>query len=270
MQVSMTVNGNKHSGDVEPRILLVDFLRDSLELTGTKVGCETSQCGSCTVLLDGASVKSCTLLAVQADGSDITTVEGMAQNGHLSPIQEGFWEKHGLQCGFCTPGMAVSVLDLLRQNPNPSEAEVRQWLEGNLCRCTGYQNVVRAVHYAAQKMKSSVHMVADTPAKTFYERQVEFLLKGDAEGLVDNNYHDDAMVVSHEFVVKGKEALKEHFRQYLKWVHIQEVKSTDKFTEADNTIFFEATVRSNFGIVHVFDVWVLNDGKIKYHFTGVK
>jgi aerobic carbon-monoxide dehydrogenase small subunit len=270
MQVSLTVNGSSHTADVEPRVLLAEVLRDSLGLTGTKIGCETSQCGSCTVLLNGTSVKSCSLLAVQAEGSEITTIEGIAENGHLNAVQEGFWEKHGLQCGFCTPGMVMSIVDLLRANPDPSEADVREWLQGNLCRCTGYQNVVNAVQYAARKMQSSVNLVADTPAKEIYQRQVDFMLKGDAEGLVDSNYHDDAMVVSHEFVVKGKDALKEHFRQYLKWVHIQEVKSTDHFTEADNTIFFEATVRSNFGIVRVFDVWVLNDGKIRYHFTGIK
>jgi carbon-monoxide dehydrogenase small subunit len=270
MQVSMTVNGQPRSADVEPRMLLVDFLRDTLDLTGTKIGCETSQCGSCTILLDGVSVKSCTVLAVQADGSTITTIEGIAQNGELNPLQEGFWEKHGLQCGFCTPGMVTSLVDLLQRNATPTEPDIRAWLEGNLCRCTGYHNVVQAVYYAIQKMKSPVHLVADTPGKQLYQRQVNYLLAGDADGMVDNNYHDDAIVVAHEFVVKGREALKAHFREYLKWVRIQEVKSTDKFTETDNTIFFEATVRSNHGVVKVFDIWVLNDGKIQYHFTGVR
>jgi len=138
---------------VEPRTLLVYYLRDQLNLTGTHVGCDTSQCGACTILMDGVSVKSCTVLAAQADGADITTIEGLAQDGNLHPLQEGFWEKHGLQCGFCTPGMIMSACDLLQRNPNPTEAEIRHGLEGNLCRCTGYQNIVKAVQYAAAKMR---------------------------------------------------------------------------------------------------------------------
>jgi aerobic carbon-monoxide dehydrogenase small subunit len=151
--ISVTVNGRTHKSDVEPRTLLVQYLRDQLNLTGTHVGCDTSQCGACTVLLDGVSVKSCTVLAVQADGSQITTIEGLATDGKLHALQEGFWEKHGLQCGFCTPGMIMSACDLLQQNPNPSEAEIRHGLEGNLCRCTGYHNIVKAVQYAAAKMR---------------------------------------------------------------------------------------------------------------------
>ncbi len=150
--VTMTVNGQRYSHDVEPRLLLVHYLRDVLGLTGTHVGCDTSQCGSCTVHLDGQAVKSCTILAVQADGANITTIEGLAPAGTLHPLQEGFWEKHGLQCGFCTPGMIMTAADLLARNPNPSEAEIRAGLEGNICRCTGYQNIVRAVQYAAEKM----------------------------------------------------------------------------------------------------------------------
>jgi carbon-monoxide dehydrogenase small subunit len=151
--ISVTVNGRTHKSDVEPRTLLVHYLRDQLNLTGTHVGCDTSQCGACTILMDGVSVKSCTVLAAQADGADITTIEGLAQNGNLHPLQEGFWEKHGLQCGFCTPGMIMSACDLLQHNPNPTEAEIRHGLEGNLCRCTGYQNIVKAVQYAAAKMR---------------------------------------------------------------------------------------------------------------------
>ena len=151
--VSITVNGVQHAHEVEPRLLLVHFLRETLGLTGTNVGCDTSQCGACTVLMDGHAVKACTLLALQADGSDITTVEGLAQNGNLHPIQAAFWEKHGLQCGFCTPGMMITAVDLLQHNPHPSEAEIRHALEGNLCRCTGYQNIVAAVQYAARLMK---------------------------------------------------------------------------------------------------------------------
>ncbi len=150
--ISITVNGVTRTHEVEPRLLLVHYLRDVLGLTGTNIGCDTSQCGACTVLLDGQAVKSCTVLAVQADGSNVLTIEGLAQNGQLHPLQEAFWEKHGLQCGFCTPGMIMTAYDLLQRNPRPSEAEIRHGLEGNLCRCTGYQNIVAAVQYAAERM----------------------------------------------------------------------------------------------------------------------
>ncbi|MDH3247755.1 MAG: (2Fe-2S)-binding protein [Acidimicrobiia bacterium] len=153
MQVSMTVNGSAVTADVEPRTLLVHFLREDLSLTGTHVGCETSYCGACTVVVDGRSTKSCTMLAVQAAGAEITTIEGLASDGDLHPIQEGFWERHGLQCGYCTPGMIMSAVGLLDENPNPSEGEIRHGLEGNLCRCTGYHNIVKAVEYAAAKMR---------------------------------------------------------------------------------------------------------------------
>jgi carbon-monoxide dehydrogenase small subunit len=153
MKVTITVNGAEHADEVEPRTLLVHYLRETLGLTGTNVGCDTSQCGSCTVLMDGQAVKSCTVLAAQADGSEITTIEGLAKNGTLHPVQQGFWEKHGLQCGFCTPGMIMTAVDLLQRNPNPTEAEIRHGLEGNICRCTGYQNIVKAVQYAAENMK---------------------------------------------------------------------------------------------------------------------
>ncbi len=153
MQVSMTVNGKAVTADVEPRTLLVHFIRESLSLTGTHVGCETSYCGACTVVVNGRSTKSCTMLAVQADGAEITTIEGLASNGDLHPIQEGFWERHGLQCGYCTPGMIMSAVGLLDENPSPSEDEIRHGLEGNLCRCTGYHNIVKAVEYAAAKMR---------------------------------------------------------------------------------------------------------------------
>jgi carbon-monoxide dehydrogenase small subunit len=151
--VTVTVNGRTHTGDVEPRTLLVHYLREHLNLTGTHIGCDTSQCGACVVLVDGKSVKSCTMLAVQANGAQVTTIEGLAQDGQLHPLQEGFWECHGLQCGFCTPGMIMAAYDLLQQNPSPSDDQVRHGLEGNLCRCTGYHNIVRAVQYAAAKMR---------------------------------------------------------------------------------------------------------------------
>jgi carbon-monoxide dehydrogenase small subunit len=152
--VRITVNGSTHRDEVEPRLLLVHYLRDTLRLTGTHVGCDTSQCGACTVLVDGVAVKSCTVLAVQADGSEVTTVEGLARNGVLHPLQQAFWDEHGLQCGFCTPGMMMSALDLLTQNPEPTEAEIRAGLEGNLCRCTGYHNIVNAVQRAAERMRA--------------------------------------------------------------------------------------------------------------------
>ena len=149
-QVAITVNGKVRKAQVEPRMLLVHFLREHLLLTGTHVGCDTSQCGACTVLVDGRSAKSCTMFAVQADGSEITTIEGLAKDGQLHPLQDGFWEEHGLQCGYCTPGMIMTANAFLDRNPNPTEAEIRHSLEGNLCRCTGYQNIVAAVLRAAE------------------------------------------------------------------------------------------------------------------------
>jgi carbon-monoxide dehydrogenase small subunit len=149
--VKVTVNGEARELEVEPRLLLVHFLRDHLGLTGTNVGCDTTNCGACTVLLNGESVKSCTVLAAQADGAEVTTIEGMARDGELHPLQEAFWNNHGLQCGFCTPGMIMAAADLLARNPNPSEEEVRHGLDGNLCRCTGYHNIVKAVLDAAGK-----------------------------------------------------------------------------------------------------------------------
>jgi len=151
-RVSIKVNGVEHSHQVEPRLLLVHFLRDVLGLTGTHIGCETSICGACTVMLDNTAVKSCTVLAVQADGADVTTIEGLAQGENLHPLQEAFWECHGLQCGFCTPGMILTAHQLLMRNPKPTESEIRHALDGNLCRCTGYQHIVDAVQLAAKKM----------------------------------------------------------------------------------------------------------------------
>jgi carbon-monoxide dehydrogenase small subunit len=154
VKISFSINGIKHDADVEPRLLLVHFIRDLAGLTGTHIGCETSICGACTVLLDGNPVKSCTLLAVQANGSEITTIEGLAKDGKLHPVQEGFWECHGLQCGFCTTGMIVAACGLLQENPDPTEDQIRHGLEGNICRCTGYQHIVEAVQYAATQLKT--------------------------------------------------------------------------------------------------------------------
>lgn len=165
IDVRVTVNGKEYESKVEPRLLLVHYLRDTLGLTGTHIGCETSLCGACTVLLGGKAVKSCTMLAAQADGAEITTIEGLAatwkSNGAngaaaLHPLQEGFWEKHGLQCGYCTPGMILTAASFLREHPSPSDAEIRAAINGNLCRCTGYQNIVDAIQYAAKKMEAKV------------------------------------------------------------------------------------------------------------------
>jgi len=152
-RLSMTINGKQVTKEVEPRTLLVQFLREHMGLTGTHVGCDTSQCGACVVHVNGTSVKSCTMLAVQADGAEVTTIEGLAQNGELHPMQAAFREHHGLQCGFCTPGMVMSAIDLLQENPDPSESEIREWLEGNICRCTGYHNIVKAIQAAASEMR---------------------------------------------------------------------------------------------------------------------
>ncbi len=153
MRITVSVNGTQRQAEVEPRLLLVHLLRDSFGLTGTHVGCDTSQCGACVVNFDGQTVKSCTVLAVQADGATVTTIEGMARDGKLHPVQEGFWAKHGLQCGFCTPGMILSAAALLEKNPDPSEDEIEHAIEGNLCRCTGYHNIVRSVQHAAELMR---------------------------------------------------------------------------------------------------------------------
>jgi aerobic carbon-monoxide dehydrogenase small subunit len=163
--ISVTINGEQHEADIESRLLLVHLIRETLGLTGTHIGCETTNCGACTVLLDGKAVKSCTIFAVQADGHQIMTVEGLAHGSQLHPIQEGFFEKHGLQCGFCTPGMMMTACALLEQNHNPSEEEIRWGISGNLCRCTGYVNIVEAIRYAAEKMHGTVETQADAPVE---------------------------------------------------------------------------------------------------------
>jgi carbon-monoxide dehydrogenase small subunit len=155
-KIKVTINGTEREAEVEPRLLLVHFIRDVLRLTGTHIGCDTTHCGACTVLVDGTPIKSCTMLAVQANGKKLSTVEGLEQNGNLHPVQEGFWQEHGLQCGYCTPGMQMTACALLQGNPNPSEDEIRVAISGNLCRCTGYMNIVKAIQYAANKMREGV------------------------------------------------------------------------------------------------------------------
>lgn len=157
--ISLSVNGQEHTREVDARTLLVHFIREDLDLTGTHIGCDTTNCGACTVILDGQAVKSCTLFAVQANGKEVETIEGVAQNGELHPLQEGFWEKHGLQCGYCTPGMIMSAKYLLAQNPNPTEGEIRQAISGNLCRCTGYNKIVEAIQYAGEKLNAQTEEV---------------------------------------------------------------------------------------------------------------
>jgi carbon-monoxide dehydrogenase small subunit len=154
VSITVTVNGQEQTLDIEPRLLLVHMIRENLNLTGTHVGCDTSHCGACTVLLDGKAVKSCTVFAVQANGRSVQTIEGVAENGNLHPLQEGFWERHGLQCGYCTPGMILTAKAFLEKNPNPSEDEIRHAISGNLCRCTGYVKIVEAIQYAAEKLQS--------------------------------------------------------------------------------------------------------------------
>jgi aerobic carbon-monoxide dehydrogenase small subunit len=161
--ISVTVNGQQYSAEVEPRLLLVHFLREDLNLTGTHIGCDTSNCGACTVVLDGVAVKSCTVLAVQADGASIETVEGLEQGGQLHALQEGFWQEHGLQCGFCTPGMLMVSYAMLQSNPSPTENEIRRGISGNLCRCTGYVNIVKAIQYGAAKLRGETPVSTQEP-----------------------------------------------------------------------------------------------------------
>lgn len=165
MNITVSVNDQKRVADVEPRLLLVHFLRENLSLTGTHIGCDTSNCGACTILLNGKAVKSCTMFAVQADGKQVTTVEGLAKSGKLHPIQEGFWEKHGLQCGFCTPGMMMAGVALLAKNQNPTEEEIRRGISGNLCRCTGYVKIVEAIQYAAEKLRETQQQRVEVPTR---------------------------------------------------------------------------------------------------------
>lgn len=154
MQITLTVNGNQYSSDIEPRMSLAQYLREVLDLTGTHIGCDTSGCGACTITLDGMAVKSCTILAVQADGCELITIEGMANGNEMHPIQKAFKEHHGLQCGFCTPGMVMTAADILKNNPNPTEEEIRHGLEGNFCRCTGYHNIVKSIQHAAEELNN--------------------------------------------------------------------------------------------------------------------
>jgi carbon-monoxide dehydrogenase small subunit len=269
MQVSLSVNNQPHTLDVEPRLLLVDLLRDQLGLTGTKVGCDTGQCGACVVLMDGVSVKSCALLAVQADGSTITTIEGMSEPGHLNALQAGFQAMHAVQCGFCTPGMIMSLSDLLAQNPEASEAEIRAWLAGNLCRCTGYENVVRAVEAAREIAHNPAKILADTPLKQIYQQHMLRVQARDVDAVVVD-YSDDAVLTTFEGVITGRDALRRYYQTYLSAHGEVEVLSTDQFVEALDGFYVEATVRNAGEVAHVYNAFVVRDGKITHQFASVK
>lgn len=269
MQVSLTVNNQTHTVEVEPRLLLVDLLRDQLGLTGTKVGCDTGQCGSCVVLMDGVSVKSCALLAVQADGSTFTTIEGMAEPGHLNALQAGFQAMHAVQCGFCTPGMIMSLSDLLAQNPEASQTEIRAWLAGNLCRCTGYENVVRAIEAAREIGHNPAKILADTAHKQFYEEHVRRIQSLDVDAVIDD-YSDDAVLMTFEGMVTGRDALRRYYQDYLSARSDVEIVSTDKFIEALDGFYVEATVRSAGSVIHIYNAFVVRDGKITHQVASVK
>jgi aerobic carbon-monoxide dehydrogenase small subunit len=269
MQVSLTVNHQPFTVDVEPRLLLVDLLRDVLGFTGAKVGCDTGQCGACVVLMDGVSVKSCALFAVQADGANITTVEGVAEKGHLNPLQAGFQAMHAVQCGFCTPGMVMSMTDLMERNPDPSEAEIRAWLAGNLCRCTGYENVVRAVQAARRIAENPAKILPDSPHKLLYEQHIIAMQSGDLDGLVQH-YSDGAVLTTFEGVFTGRDALRSYYQNYLNAQGGVQILSTEKFIELNNAFYIEATVRSGHGVTHVYNSFVVQDGKITHQFAGVK
>ena len=272
MQVSLAVNGEQHALEIEPRVLLVDLLRERLGMTGTKVGCDTSQCGSCVVTLNGISVKSCTVLAAQADGAEVGTVEGLATNGQLNPLQQGFWQEHGLQCGFCTPGMLMSISDLLsHHNADPPVRDThlarRQPLSLHRLPALRPGCPARRPHH-----RKAVNMIADTPGKQFYEEQVKYLLDKDVENLVpiDKHYHDDAVIVSFDHIVRGKDELKAFTSRDLSIGHDQRVISTDKLTETEDALMFEATVQFNHGVIKTFDALVLEAGRIRLQFTGVR
>jgi carbon-monoxide dehydrogenase small subunit len=269
MQVSVTVNNQAHSAEVEPRLLLVDFLRERVGLTGTKVGCDTGQCGACVVMMDGVSVKSCALLAGQADGSSITTIEGVSAMGHMNALQTAFQATHAVQCGFCTPGMIMSLSDLMERSPNADEAEIREWLAGNLCRCTGYENVVRAVQASRNIAANPAHMLADSPFKTLYEQQLMAELAGDVDAWADF-YSDDIVLTTFEGVITGKEALRQYLADYLAQPRTIEIVSTDRFIEADSAFYVEATVRVDGKVTHIYNEFVVQSGKITRQFASVK
>ena len=242
MDLALTVNGAEHQLDVEPRMLLVDVIRDELGLTGTKVGCDTGQCGACLVLMDGISVKSCAMLGVQASGTAITTVEGLAPAGHLDPLQAGFQAMHAVQCGFCTPGMLISLTDLMATQQDATDVEVRDWLAGNLCRCTGYENVVRAFAAARAIAASPAHQLPDTAHKVLYDRHLERVSGGDPAAVGDD-YTEDAVLTTFDGVHVGRAGIIAFYRDYFERSARVEILSTDRFVETDDAFYVESTVR---------------------------
>ncbi len=269
MHLSLTVNSRIHEVDVEPRVLLVDVLREDLGLTGTKVGCDTGQCGACVILMDGVSVKSCALLGVQADGSRITTIEGVSEPGHLDPLQAGFQAMHAVQCGFCTPGMIMSLTDLMARRPDASDDEVRVWLDGNLCRCTGYENVVRAFAAARSIAANPAHMLSDSPLKRLYEGHVVRVWSRDAV-VVGEGYAADAVLTTFDGVVVGRPDIVGFYRDYFERHPHVDLASTDRFIEADDAFYVETTVRVDGALTHVYNSYVVRDGLIAHQFAGVK
>jgi aerobic carbon-monoxide dehydrogenase small subunit len=270
MRISLSVNDTRHDLDVEARMLLVDVLRDHLGVTSPKVGCDTGQCGACVVILDGVSVKSCALLGVQADGGDVTTVEGLSAPGTMNPLQTAFQNAHAVQCGYCTPGMLMSLTDLLARTPHPNEGDIRAWLAGNLCRCTGYENVVRAVQAAVRMSDSPSHQLPDSPHRLLYDRLLTAIAAGDAEALVTACFHDDAVTTTFEGIHAGRDALVAFYRRYLSDHAAVRLIATERFLEFGDQIYVEALLDTPEGPRHTYQAYVVRDGKITHQFAGVK
>lgn len=269
MRIQLTINRAQHELDVEPRLLLVDALRDHVDLTSPKVGCDTGQCGACVVLLDGVSIKSCALLAVQADGATLSTLEGVSEPGTMNPLQTAFGAEHAVQCGFCTSGMIMGLTDMLARNRAPDDAEIRAWLSGHLCRCTGYENVVRAVHTAVQIGDSPSHLIVDSPFRALYDGLLRSMAAGDAEALVTDHFHDDAVLTTFEGIHEGRDALVAFFRGYLA-DRGERIVATERFVERGDAFYTETLLRSPTGARHAYNAYVIRDGKITHQFAGVK
>ncbi len=272
MRIHLTVNRAVHALEVEPRLLLVDALRDRLDLTSPKVGCDTGQCGACVVLLDGVSVKSCALLAVQADGGSVDTLEGVSEPGSMNPLQTAFGAEHAVQCGFCTSGMIMGLTDMLARNGAPEDGDIRTWLDGHLCRCTGYENVVRAVHTALRIGASPSHLIVDSPLRAFYDRLLHGLAHGDAEAVVDVFFHEEAVLTTFEGIHTGRAELVAFFRGYLAQHDGLGILATERFVERGDAFYTETLLpaTTNVGARHAYNGYVVRDGKITHQFTGVK